>query len=220
MVYYVHLLKGLFSPNVFFYQIGKAEEIRGLWKKAALLTLFSVIFFSISSYFGLGMDFLTKEITEIGQQELEAKKFLVASGQVIWGIAYALFVLFGVSIIFWATLDMEYVKIVAIQLFVLSILLAEKLLLLPLNVWLGIGPEASPFSLGVITRYVTSNIILINFFSHISIFKIGAMFFQYKGLKRLSERNPKVVFLIVVAVNIFFWLASALLSYLKIEKLI
>lgn len=220
MVYYVHLLKGLFSPNVFFYQIGKAEEIRGLWKKAALLTLFSVLFFSLSSYFGLGMDFLTKEITEIGQQELEAKKFLVASGQVIWGIAYALFVLFGVSIIFWATLDMEYVKIVAIQLFVLSILLAEKLLLLPLNVWLGIGPEASPFSLGVITRYVTSNIILINFFSHISIFKIGAMFFQYKGLKRLSERNPKVVFLIVVAVNIFFWLASALLSYLKIEKLI
>lgn len=220
MIYYVHLLKGLFSPNVFFYQIGKAEEIRGLWKKAALLTLLCVLFFSLSSYFGLGMEFLSKEITEIGQQQMEAKKFIVAVGQLVWGITYALFVLFGLSVIFWAALDMEYLKIVAIQLFVLVILLLEKVILLPLNVWLGIGPEASPFSLGVITRYLTSNMILVYFFSHFSIFKVWTIFFQYRGLKGLSDKNPKVVLLIIVVVNLFFWLASALLSYLKLERLI
>ncbi|QED49645.1 hypothetical protein [Cytobacillus dafuensis] len=220
MIYYVHLWKGLLDPNVFSYQIGKAEEVRGVWKKAALLTLFSILLFSLSGYFGLGQDFLMKEITEISRQELEAKKLLITAGQLLWGLAYALFILFGFSVILWAMLDLPYKKIVVVQLFVLSLLLAEKAILLPLNIWLGIGPEASPFSLGVLMRYMTSNIIIVQFFSHLSIFKIWVIYFQYKGLKNVSEKSPRLVLFIIIFVHVFFWLASALLSYLKIESLI
>lgn len=220
MVYYMHLVKGFVAPHILFFQLGKAEEIRGLWKRAAFLVFLSVLLFSVSSFYGLGTDFLTKEIAEISDQAFETKKLLVWIGQMIWGFAYAALVIFGMALVLWAILDMPYMKIVVIQLFVLSLLLVEKAILLPIRVSFGIGPESSPFSLGVIAQYVTTNSIIIYIFSHASIFKIGAIFFQYKGLKGLSDRNPKLVLLLIILVNLFFWLASALLSYLKIERLI
>ena len=220
MVYYVHLLKGLLAPQILFFQLGKAEEIRGIWKRAAILVFLSVLLFSLSSFLGLGMDFLSKEIVEISKQELEAKKSLVWMGQMIWGLSYALLVIFGVSLVLWALLDMQYKKIVVIQLFVLCIYLLEKIILLPIRVSFGIGPESSPLSLGVIAQYVTANTIVFYTISHLSIFKIWAIFFQYKGLKGLSDKNPKIVLLLIVVVNLFIWLTSALLSYLKFERLI
>lgn len=220
MVYYIHLLKGLLAPQILFFQLGKVEEIRGLWKRAAILVFLSVLLFSLSSFFGLGMDFLSKEITEIGRQELEAKKLFIFVGQMVWGLFYALLVIFGVSLVLWALLDMQYKKIVVIQLFVLSIFLLEKTILLPIRVSFGIGPESSPLSLGVIAQYFTANTIVVYAFSQLSIFKLWAIFFQYKGLKALSDKNPKIVLLLIVIVNLFIWITSALLSYLKLERLI
>lgn len=220
MVYYIHLFKGLLAPQILFFQLGKTEEIRGLWKRAAILVFLSVLLFSLSSFLGIGMDLLSKEIAEISKQEFEVKKLFVWIGQMVWGLFYALLVIFGVSVVLWALLDMQYKKIVVIQLFVLCILLLEMAILLPFRIWVGIGPESSPFSLGVLTQYITANTIVIYVFSHLSIFKLWAIFFQYKGLKGLSEKNPKIVLFIIVVVNLFIWLASALLSYLKFERLI
>ncbi|MEH7121991.1 MULTISPECIES: hypothetical protein [unclassified Bacillus (in: firmicutes)] len=220
MVYYVHLLKGLLAPNTFSYQIMRAETIRGLWKKAIWLTVISMILFTLSGYFGIGMDFLTKEITDLSRKEFEMEKLFAIVGRLIWGMIFSLLVLFGFSVILWAILDMSYKKIVVVQQFVLCILLLEKAILLPFNIWLGIGPEASPFSLGVIAAYLTSSSILVYFFSHISLFTVWVIFFQYKALKGLGERSPKTVLLTIILAHLFIWVVSALLSYLEIEKLI
>ncbi|MED3549863.1 hypothetical protein [Cytobacillus praedii] len=220
MVYYVQLFKGLLHPSSFSYQLEKAEEIRGLWKKVVFLILSSILLSAIASYYGVGLDFLAKEIAGIPQQELEAKKVIAGIGKVIWGAGFAVFVLFGWSIILWALMDLPYKKLVVIQLFVLIILLLEKAILLPFNVSLGIGSEFSPFGLGVIARYITSNMIVVYFLSHISIFKIWVIIFQYVCIKRMSEKNPTVIFILIICVNLFFWLISTLLSYLKIESLI
>jgi hypothetical protein len=198
----------------------KAEEIRGLWKKVVFLILSSILISAIASYYGVGLDFLAKEITGIPQQEFEAKKVMAGIGKVIWGAGFAAFVLFGWSIILWALMDLPYKKLVVIQLFVLIILLLEKAVLLPFNVSLGISSEFSPFGLGVMARYITSNMIVVYLLSHISIFKIWVIIFQYVCIKRMSEKNPKVIFILIVCVNLFFWLISTLLSYLKIESLI
>lgn len=220
MVFNVQLLKGLLAPNTLTYQIMNAERLKGLWKKTVLLAFVSMILFALYGYFGVGMDFLTKEITELSRQELETKKLFVILGRLIWGLIYSMLVLFGFSVVLWAILDMAYRKIVIVQLFVLSILLLEKAILLPICIWLGIGLEASPFSLGVMARYLTSSSILVYFFSHFSLFKIWAVIFQYQALKSLSERNPKTVLVIIIVVNLLIWLLSSLLSYLEIEKLI
>lgn len=220
MVYYVHLFKGIFNPSTFSYQIEKAEEIRGLWKKVVILLLSSILLSAIASYYGVGMDFLSKEITEIPAQELEAKKLFAGIGKLFWGAGYAAFVLFGWSIILWALMDLQYKKLVVIQLVVLVILLIEKAILLPFSIFVGISPEFSPFALGVIARYFTSNMIVVYILSHLSIFKIWVIIFQYICIKRMSEKSPKVIFILIVCVNLFFWLVSTLLSYLKIESLL
>lgn len=217
MVYYVHLLKGLLAPNTFSYQIMKAELIRGLWKKAVWLIVISMILFTLSGYFGIGMEFLTKEIS---RKEFEIEKLFAIVGRLIWGMIYSMLVLFGFSVILWAILDMSYKKIVTVQQFVLCILLLEKAILLPFHIWLGIGPEASPFSLGVLAAYLTSSSILVYFFSHLSLFTVCVVFFQYNALKGLSERSPKTVLLTIILAHLVIWLVSALLSYLAIEKFI
>ncbi|MBY0123511.1 hypothetical protein [Bacillus sp. S/N-304-OC-R1] len=216
----VQLLKGLLAPNTLVYQIMNAEKVRGLWKKAALLCFMSIILYALYGFYGVGMDFLTKEITEFDMKELETMKLLVIVGRLIWGVIYSILVLFGFSVILWATLDMSYIKIVVVQLFVLCILLFEKAVVLPICILLGIGLEASPFSIGVIARYLSTSSILVYFLSHFSLFKLWAVIFQYKILKGLSERNPKTVLIMIIIVNLLIWLVSSLLSYLEIERLI
>ncbi|MBP2242274.1 fatty acid desaturase [Cytobacillus eiseniae] len=220
MVYYVHLFKGMREPSILSYQMEKAEEIRGLWKRVVILLLISMLLSAIASYYGVGLGFLAKEITGIPQQELEAKKLIAGIGKIIWAAGFGAFVLFGWSLILWALIDLQYKKLVVIQLFVLVILLLEKAILLPFSISLGIGSEFSPFALGVVAKYITSNLIVIHLLSHLSIFKIWVIVFQYICMKRMSEKNPKIILLLIICVNLFFWVVSTLLSYLKIESLL
>ncbi|PLR76195.1 hypothetical protein CU633_17195 [Bacillus sp. V3-13] len=214
------LTKGLWDPARFFYQLREAERITGLWNRVVLLLLASALIFGLGTYTGVGTEILSKEITQLPISEFEAHKALFAAGQILWGLFYAALVLFVPSLFFWTLTDIEYKKLTVVQTLVLLILLIEKVVLLPFQITFGLDRFSSPFSLGVIAQYLSIKSFFVYFLATITVFKIWGMALQYKALKLLSDKNPKILLLMIISINLAAWLFSALISYIEFEKVL
>ena len=124
------------------------------------------------------------------------------------------------SLFFWTLSDLDLKKLLAVQFFVLPIFLLEKIIIIPLATLLGLTQVSSPFSLGILAQYITGNNFIIYFLAAISIFKVWAIFIEYKYLKMLSNKNPKVILLMVIGINLVIWLFAALFSFIQFEKIL
>lgn len=216
----IQVLRGLFYPDFYTYKLRDSEAVPGVWKNTAMLILLSGLIFGISAYFGIGSEYLSEKLTAISREEYEMHKLLFMAGQTIWGLFYGAAMLFIPALFFWTLSDLELKKLIAVQFFVLPILLFEKAITIPLAISLGLTKVSSPFSLGVIAQYITSNNFIIYFLASITLFKIWAIFIEYKYLKMLTEKNPKIVLLMVIGINVVFWLVSALFSFVQFEKVL
>lgn len=220
MHYRVQLFRGIVQPNICSYQLQKAEQITSLVKKTILLFICSIIIFGLSAYFGIGNESISKSINQFSAAQFEAHKAWFAIGQVLWGTVWTGFIIFFPALLFWIFTDLEYRKLVVLQLFITTILLVEKAIFIPFQLTLGLDDHSSPFSLGVIFQYVTNNEFIIGFFGAITLFKVGAMFLQYYYLKELTDKTSKQLLFIILAINLFFWLFSAMLSTIDLGRLI
>ena len=106
------------------------------------------------------------------------------------------------SLFFWTVSDIEWKKYIIVQFFVVTILLIEKVILIPFTIFIGLPDISNPFSLGIIGQYLTSNDIILQFLAQLSIFKIWAVVLQYKYVKALSEKSAFQTSLIVIGFNL------------------
>ncbi|MDZ5471859.1 hypothetical protein SM124_08865 [Bacillus sp. 31A1R] len=220
MYYQVQLLRSLFQPFVYSYQLKQAERIEGIWGRTVLLMIITIIISSISAYFGIGNEILSNKIHELTPEQFEIMKVFFALGQVLNGIVITALYIFFPSLLIWLFADIEYKKLVIIQLLVVTILLFEKLIIIPLHLFLGIDQDSSPFSFGVMAQYITNYKLIIYFLSAITLFKIWAIVIQYKYLKSMSQKSPAFILVILLSINLLFWVFNALFSYIQFEKLI
>ncbi|WP_423408430.1 hypothetical protein AABM38_22755 [Heyndrickxia sp. MSNUG] len=216
----IPVLRGLFYPDLYTYKLRDFEYVPGVWKNTTMLLLLSGLIFGISAYFGIGSEFLSKNLTAISQENYELHKLLFMFGQIIWGLFYGAAMIFIPALFFWTLSDIGLKKFVTVQQFVLPILLLEKVIIIPLATTLGLIKTSSPFSLGVIAQYITGNNFIIYFFAAISLFKVWAIFIEFKYVKMLTGKKPGMVLLMVVGINLVFWLFSALFSFVQIEKIL
>lgn len=219
MFFQVRMWKGLTQPYVSAHQLDKAEKYEGIWKKTFLLLIISLILSTISAYFGIGSEQLSKLIYETTPTEFATIKTLFAIGQVVQTILVTAIIIFFPSLILWIFMDIPYRKLVVMQLFVASIFLMEKVITLPMQLFLGIDHASSPFSLGIIAQFVTEYELISNFFGEISLFSGWAIILQYQFLRIITNRNPKQILLIILSIQLFMWSIAALFSYIKFEVL-
>lgn len=220
MHYRVQLFRGILQPSICSYQLSKAEHITSMIKKMILIFITSILIFSISAYLGIGNESISRNIHSWSPSEFEAHKAWFALGQVGWGVIWTAFVIFFPALLFWILTDLAYKKLVILQLFVTVILLVEKAILIPFQLKLGLDDQSSPFSLGVLAQYITNNDFMIGFFGAITLFKIGTILLQYNYLKALSDKTNKQLILIILAINLIFWIFSAMLSTINFDNLI
>lgn len=213
-------LRALQRPKIFFYQLQQEEGFTGFWPRFSILIIVSVLIHFFYAFYGIGSEVISKEIYGTPNSEFAMKKMFFAGGQVLFGILFPFVIIFVSSLFFWCLTDAPFRKLMVLHEIVLLILLLEKAVFIPIAIIVGIQPESSPFGLGVIMQYITSADLLHSFFGAISLFKIWGMVFQYYGLKVISSKEPKALFLIVLSFNLFIWLVSALLSYIPIENII
>lgn len=220
MLYHVQLIKGILYPNTYLYQLAKAEKITGLYIRFLLLLAAGAIIYLAAAYSGYGMDIVSNEISNVSNEELETKKLFVGIGKILWGIVFTLLIFFIPAIFYWTLMDTEFVKLLVMQLFVLAVLLIEKVLTLVLQISFGLDRASSPFSFGVMAQYLTESRLLIHLAGTITLFQVWVIFFQYMNLKAFSPRSPKWILLIVIIVNLVGWIMTSTIYYLEFEKLI
>lgn len=220
MGYRVPLLRGLKEPYLISHQLRKEERLSGLWKQVLLIMLLSAFVYGLSAYFGIGSEQTSRSLTDMSRSEYELYKLFFGGGQIVFGIIYAAMIIFVPSLLFWTLVDVEYRKLISIQLMVMLILLMEKAINIPLFLILGLNSESSLFSLGIIAQAASFPELLIYTFSVITLFKIWTFVLQYKYLKVVSERSPRFLIFMLIGTHLFFVIVSALLSSIQLEKLI
>ncbi|MDQ0413826.1 hypothetical protein [Mesobacillus stamsii] len=216
----IEVFRGLLHYRYYTYKLRDAERFPGVWKKTIVWILLSGLIFGFSAYYGVDSEYLSRKLAAIPRAEYEMTKLLFLAGQILQGLFFGATMLFLPALFFWAVTDLEYKRLLVIQLFTMPILLLEKLLLVPLAIYLGLTKISSPFSLGIITQYITENGWLIYFFANLSIFKIWTIFLEYKYVTAMTDKNPKLILLMVIAIQLVIWLFVALLSFIRMENIL
>lgn len=216
MIYQARLVKGLFSPERTRYHLHKAESVTQIRRKIVLLYVISILILGLYGFLGIGSESFSKELMKLSASEFEMGKMFVLAGNLVAGIVYPSVYLFLVSLFIWALTDIEYVKILIVQMIVFPLQLLEKVLVVPFFMFLHIDQDASPFSLGVISQYLISNEYIIHFFSQVTLFQVLVIALQYFYLKNLTERNKYILSIIILSYSIL-WLLNALLAYIKVS---
>lgn len=219
MHYRVQLLRGIVQPYIHSHQLKKAEHVHSVVLRSVLLLLAGVVVFGLGAYFGIGNETISKRIYEWSPAEFEARKVWFAVGQIIWGMTCTSFMIFFPALLFWILTDLEYKKLVVLQLFVTAILLLEKGIQIPLQLILGIEAHSSPFSLGVIGQYITNQVFIVSLLGGVTLFKVWTIFLQYYYLKIVSTKTSKQLLIYILAINLFFWIFASLLSTIQFDKM-
>lgn len=219
-MYQVQLLRSLFQPQIHSYQVKKAERLEGIWVRTTLLLVIAALLSGLSAYYGIGNETLSNKIHDLTPTEFETLKALFAVGQVLKGITLTTLLIFFPALIFWLSTEIEYRKLVIMQLVVATIFLLEKGVSIPFHLYYGLDKDSLPFSFGVMAQYITDYKIIVHFFSSITLFNIWSMVFQYRFLKASSEKNPRLLLAIIISINLLFWIMTALFSYMRLDKLI
>ncbi|RTR32952.1 hypothetical protein EKG37_07775 [Robertmurraya yapensis] len=219
MFFQIRLWKGLTTPYVTAHQLRKAESYNGIWKRTTILLVIALILSSISAYFGIGNEQMSKLIYQSSTSEFESLKGLFALGQVLQYVLVTAILIFLPALIFWIFTDVEYRKLVVIQLYVVTIFLFEKIIAIPMQLFLGLDYASSPFSLGVIGQHLSEHELIQNLFGEISLFSILAILIQFTYLKVVTEKSKRILLLLILSINLLIWIFTALFSFIKFEVL-
>lgn len=219
MIYRVNVYQFFSSMRDHILRIQEAEEIKGLWKTTVILILLSMFVYGWMAYVGMGTDHLSKQVTQIGLISYEQTKFWFLVGRVCFGLLFALFFMFIVPLILFGITDIPYKKLMILGQVVLTVLLCERIIWIPLFVYAGLDWSVSPFSLGIIASYMTDIPWLISFFGAISVFQALVIWLQVKFIKSLSTIKYRLVWLSMILLHIFYWLLAAFIVYLDLAFL-
>ena len=137
----IEVIRGLFNYNYYTYKLRDSEHVPGVWKNAILMILLSGLIFGISSYFGIGSEYLSKKLTSISREEYEMQKLLFMAGQTVLGLFFGFVLIFLPALFFWTLSDLELKKLLAVQLFVMPIFLLEKVIIIPFAIFLAVGKQ-------------------------------------------------------------------------------
>lgn len=220
MDFCARIIRGLKEVNTVSYELQTAERITGLLKKIIYLFLMGTLVFAASSFLGIGNEMISKELTEYSRSDFELNKLLFASGQVIWGWVFLSLHLFLVSLYFYVFSDVDYHKLLYIQILASGILLIEKIFVIPMQIYFGLTPLSSIFSLGIIAQTISNKKIIHYFLAEISLFKIWMLYIQYKYLIVVSGKSRRYIIMVVLVIYVIFLIISALTSYWHLENLV
>ncbi|RLL39945.1 hypothetical protein D8M04_19740 [Oceanobacillus piezotolerans] len=213
MTYRVQLLHFIRHMEDHFFRIKKAEKIQNLWKVNVLLLFLSVIIYGFMAYLGIGTNLLSIGAVNQTPLDYELHKFWFVLGRMIYAVLFAAFILFIPSLLYYLLTDVSYRKLMIMQQIVLSALLLERLIWIPMVTLTGLDWYVSPLSFGVIASYLTETSWVIYFFGAISLFQIWIIWFQTRYLITLSQTKKHIVWINVILLNVILWCFVALLSF-------
>jgi hypothetical protein len=204
MMYKSNPLKEIVRPKAAFAQLKEAERVKNVTIVVLILLFSSVVLSLLRAYFGIGTEELTKHLDRYTSEQFAFSQLLFAFGHALGGLFVPILFLFISSVIYYLLLEIDFAKLLTIQLPVLLIFLLEDIVLFPLQLFFGVKDLFSPFSLSVWGPYITKHTFIWSLLRTVSVFSIWAISLQIIALRSLTEKPVQRVAMIVITVYLFF----------------
>lgn len=212
MTYYMNLVKFIRSMEDHLFRVRQAEKLHNVWKTSLLLALFSVLIYIWMAYLGIGTTPISPAAISATEIEYEQYKYWFILGRAVYGLIFTALVLFIPSLIIYAFTGISYPKLLIMQQVVLAVLLAERVIWIPLAAFIGLEWHVSPLSLGIIASYFTEIDWFIYFFGAISLFQLWVIWFQVKFISGFHAIGKRGLWLIVISLHILTWVLAATIA--------
>ncbi|ARI78858.1 hypothetical protein [Halobacillus mangrovi] len=213
MTYSVNLIKLFLRRDDHLFKLNEAERIKNVWNLLFFLLVLTILTYTWTAWLGLGSEAISANMTGWNRVEYEFRKIWFVIGRAAYALLVYLFILFISSFFYWLFNDVSYKRLFIIQMNVLLIMLIERVTWVPLMLFAGIDWYVSPFSLGVITSYITELDWVIYFFGAISLFQLFIIWYQVKCISWLSSTKKGWIWTGVIFWHILLWAGTAALSY-------
>jgi hypothetical protein len=194
------------------FRIRQAEKLYNVWKTSLLLALIGVIIYIWMAYLGLGSTPLSPAAIFGTEIEYEQYKFWFIIGRAVYGLMFAALILFIPSLIIYAFTGIPYQKLIIMQQIVLTVLLAERIIWIPLAVFIGLEWYVSPLSFGILASYFMEINWFIYFFGAITLFQLWVIWFQVKFISGFHAIQKRWLWLIVILLHILTWVLAATIA--------
>ncbi len=212
-MYTINLFKFFFHMDDHIFRIRKAEKINHLWKMCALLAFISLVIYVWMAYLGIGSDIISRGAVGLMPGVYETEKVWFLVGRAIFGVLFAIIILFLPSLLFYLLTEIPYHKLLIMQQFVLAVMLIERLIWIPLMLFIGLDWYVSPISFGIVASYITGTSWVIYFFGAISLFQLWIIWFQVKFITALVPMRKRWIGFNVILVHVLGWALTALIAF-------
>jgi hypothetical protein len=220
MFFRVQLWRGIFQPNIKFYQLRQAEDVAGFFTRLIILVIFSGLLSGLGVYAGLDTETFTRLIGKETTETIETMKFLFGVGSVLHGIIAPMVAMYLTSLFLWFLLkEAEFYQLMTIQLYVLFIGILEKSLWLAFRLVTGADLVSSPFGFGILAQLATDQPFLIHFMNSITIFDIWAIALQIIALKICTSLSLKKNSVVTITIYLVMNMIASLLSLIDIDQI-
>ncbi|WP_411333120.1 YIP1 family protein [Metabacillus indicus] len=214
-MHHVRIVEGLTEPSAYFVKLKEAEAIKGFYARFAALIVLSVLLAAASAYLGIHTEAITAYLDLIKREKFEFAKLLFGIGGIVASIAAPLIMVLFFTFVFKVFYrDIEWDKLITLQLFPLFLMTMEKLLNFPFFHLLGVQRDSSPFGFGVLIQLLTDQTFAVTLVSCITVFLIWSAYVQTIGLKMLSGRSWKRAAGTVIFSNLLYILLAAVFTVL------
>jgi len=212
MSYRVQLFKFFSAMGDHIFRIKRSEKVTNLWKTSIILIITTALIYGWMAYLGIGSTILSSGAMQLSEAAYESSKFWFMIGRVLYGVLFALVILFVPSLLFYLLTEIPYQKLVIMQQVVLAVMLLERLIWIPLVVFVGLDWYTSPLSLGIIASYLIEMDWFIYFFGAISLFQIWIIWFKFRFLRALSGVKNSTLWLFIILLQLLGWAFAATVS--------
>lgn len=198
----------------------QTSTMQGFRKRIVFVFLLSIALFATRNLWGMGTESLTPLLATSSTADFAIARYTSLFGAVSWAIIYVAFHFYGMAYILSSITNIQFKKLLPLQLLMVGLLLIEKALVFLVFVMKGEVANVSFLSLGPLASTFLENTFLIFFLNQLSIVTVLIVFFQNRYLRTITNDVDKKSFVfMLIAIQLVMALIIAAIGFIPFESL-
>lgn len=219
MFYDYAFFKSLFNPSSLTTTLVKEAEIRGYKRCVAFVVFFTLVIFALQNVWGMGTAGLSHLFATNETNTYFVARVISFVVSIVWAILFFIFHYYLIAFILAVFNELPKSWVRKVQLFVVSIFMLEKAILLAVFYGVGFTTNLNFFSLAPLVAKITTEPFVLFTLNQLSLFSLFAIIVQYQFLKRWMEQSAHKSLLIkIITIHVVLAVIIGLLSSIPLQQ--
>ena len=219
MFYDYAFFKSLFNPSSLTTALAKEAEIRGYKRRVAFVVFFTLLIFALQNVWGMGTAGLSHLFATNETNTYFVARVISFVVSIVWAILFFIFHYYLIAFILAVFNKLPKSWVRKVQLFVVSIFMLEKAILLAVFYGVGFTTNLNFFSLAPLVAKITTEPFVLFTLNQLSLFSLFAIIVQYQFLKRWMEQSAHKSLLIkIITIHVVLAVIIGLLSSIPLQQ--